>query len=363
MMKKSGFVNNFNCGANMLQIIFLSLVFLADASWAVGEAKSMIYGETGRLDRFDPYTVHESSGHRLSDLLFDGLVAPGPGGSYKPALAQNWDVRKGGTEVLVTLREGVRWHRSGGGTGPSYKVSPADVIATLRLIKNEKSELPNKDRFTIISSVKKIAQNKILFKFSRAVISPMRYLMFKILPHHLLGKEESLKRATAFVKQPVGTGPYKFIKYSDSGEVLLQANDEYFAGVPRIKRIIMKNYADQNIMSQSLMYGVLDLVTYVSPRSLDEVIGDKRLGVVPYDALSYSFIALNNQRKVLANKIVRQALSYAVNRQEMLDAFFYGKGRLISGPFAPTSWAYNMDVGQFSFDKKKGIRTSRVSWN
>ncbi len=165
-MKKSGFVNNFNCGANMLQIIFLSLAFLSEASLAVGKAKSMVYGETGRLDRFDPYTVHESSGHRLSDLLFDGLVAPGPGGSYKPALAQTWDVRKGGTEVLVTLREGVRWHRAGGGTGPSYKVSPADVIATLRLIKNEKSELPNKDRFTIISSAKKIGQNKILFKFN-----------------------------------------------------------------------------------------------------------------------------------------------------------------------------------------------------
>lgn len=333
-------------------VLTLSIVFPVAAN-AASKKDSMVYGETGRLDRFDPYTVHESSGHRISDLLFDGLVAPGPGGSYKPALAQSWDIRKGGTEVLVTLRDNVRWHRTGNGSGASYKVSPEDVIATLRVIKDEKSEFPNKERFAVIAGAKKLDSRKILFTFSRAAMDPMRYLMFKILPDHIVGKAGYLKRDSEFSKNPIGTGPYKFVSYSQSGEVLLAANDEYYEGVPKIKNIIMKNYADQNIMAQSLMYGALDLVTYVSPRSLDEVVGDKRLGVVPYDALSYSFIALNNQKGVLKNKTVRQALSYAVNRQEMLDAFFYGKGKIISGPYAPTSWAYNMDVKPFMFNKSK----------
>lgn len=318
---------------------------------ATTKKTTMVYGETGRLDRFDPYTVHEASGHRLADLLFDSLVSSGPGGSYEPALAQSWDVRSGGTQVMITLRPGVLWHRANNASGPSYTVTSDDVVTTLRLIKHEKSEIPNKGRFSVISSVKKIDQQKVLFTFSRAVIDPLRYLMFKVVPHHVLGQKEFLTRGDSFSTNPVGSGPYRYLEHNKTGEVVLISHDEYYGKAPNIKKIILKNYADQNIMAQSLMFGALDLVTYVSPRSLDEVVGDKRLKVLPYDALSYSFIAFNNQRAFLSKPNIRKALSLAVNRQEMLDAFFYGKGKLISGPFAPTSWAYNMDVKPMGFDK------------
>ena len=115
----------------------------------------------------------------------------------------------------------------------------------------------------------------------------------------------------------------------------------------------MKSYADQSVMAQSLMFNSLDLITYVSPRDLGEVVGDKKLGVVPYDALSFSFFAMNTSRGPLRDKRVRQAISYAVNRQEMLMAFFLGKGRLVSGPFPPTSWAYNLDVKPMAFDVER----------
>ena len=106
-------------------------------------------------------------------------------------------------------------------------------------------------------------------------------------------------------------------------------------------------------MAQSLMYESLDLITYVSPRDLGEILGDAKLSVLPYDALSFSFFAMNTQRGILKDKRVRQAISHAVNRPEMLDAFFQGKGRLISGPFPPTSWAYNLDVKPYGYDLKR----------
>jgi peptide/nickel transport system substrate-binding protein len=62
---------------------------------------------------------------------------------------------------------------------------------------------------------------------------------------------------------------------------------------------------------------------------------------------------MNNARGVLRDKRVRQAISQAINRQEMIDAFFQGKGRLISGPFPPSSWAYNLDVKPLSYDPER----------
>src|SRR5690606_18415532 len=140
---------------------------------------------------------------------------------------------------------------------------------------------------------------------SRAMIDPLKAALFKILPHHVLGAAPSLKRDSEFAKHPVGTGPYIFIKANNQGEVLLSAHKSHFKGTPGIERIVMKSYADQTIMAQSLMYNSLDLITYVSPRDLGEVVGDAKLNVLPYDALSFSFFGLNTDRGILRDKRVR----------------------------------------------------------
>lgn len=332
-------------------VLLMGTILVASSHSANGVSRSdsLVYGETGRLDRFDPYTIHEASGHRLSDLIFDGLVSPAPGGTYEPALAKSWDVRSAGTEVLVTIKEGITWHRDEKDSSARHVVDSDDVIATVRAIKNPSSDIPNRERFSVIKSVRKIGRDKVLFVFDRAMIDPLRFLMFKILPEHKLSQTAGLSLDSDFVKRPIGTGPYQFQKYSKTGEILLRRNEEYYGRKPKFKAVVMKSYADQNIMAQSLMFGALDMVTYVSPRSLDEVVGDKRLKTVPYDALSYSFIAFNHRRSILGKREVRQALSQAVNRAEMLEAFFMGRGKLVSGPFAPTSWAYNIDVENRAF--------------
>jgi peptide/nickel transport system substrate-binding protein len=304
----------------------------------------MVYGETTRIDSFDPYTVHETSGQRLADLLFDSLVEVQAGGEYTPSLATKWKVEQAGAAVTFTLREAVKWH------GSDKMLTADDVVTTVRLLSSPQSDIPNRERFNVIRSAEKIDDKTVTIHLTRALLDPLRAMLFKIVPAHVLGAAPALKRDGSFAKTPIGTGPYTFVKASPQGEVLLEANAGYFGGKPTIDRIVMKAYADQSIMAQSLMYESLDLITYVSPRDLGEILGDNKLSVLPYDALSFSFFAMNTQRGILKDKRVRQAISHAVNRPEMLDAFFQGKGRLISGPFPPTSWAYNLDVKPVGFD-------------
>lgn len=327
--------------------IVFSAAFIGLTASAV-EANQIVYGETTRLDSFDAYTVHEAPGQRLGDLIFDSLVEVGVGGEYVPSLALSWTVEDGGTALLFELRPEVRWHSDG-----SVKldtVKPEDIVTTVRLLMSAQSDIPNRERFSALKSAEKVTDTSVRVLFTRAMVDPLKATLFKILPHHLLGAAPSLKRDSEFAKNPVGTGPYSFVKANSQGEVLLSANKKYFKGAPGIDRVIMKSFADQSIMAQSLMYNSLDMITYVSPRDLGEVLGDAKLSVIPYDALSFSFFGLNTDRGILRDKRVRLALSLAVNRQEMMEAFFQGKGRLISGPLPPTSWAYNMDVKPLPFD-------------
>lgn len=324
---------------------------LSPPAWAgAASSANMTYGETTRLDTFDPYTAHEASGQRLADLLFDSLVDLGPSGAYVPALAKNWRIENGGMDVSFTLRDDVHWHAATG-TGPLLSVD--DVVATVRLLTAPQSEIPNRERFGVIKIAEKTGPNSVTLHLSRAMVDPLRVLMFKIMPAHVVGSALALKRDSEFAKHPIGTGPYAFTKATSLGEVMLTANPGYFRGKPAIAQIVMKAYADQNIMAQSLMFNSLDLITYVSPRDLGEIMGDNKLSLVPYDALSFSFFAMNTSRGLLKDKRVRQAISHAINREEMLQAFFQGKGRLISGPFPPTSWAYDLDVKGLGFDVAK----------
>lgn len=339
----------------MKQLLLVGSISLLSQTSVAASDGQLVYGETTRLDTFDPYTVHEGSGQRLSDLIFDSLVEVNPGGEYAASLAKSWTVENGGTQVTFTLRDDAVWHRAVGATGPAGDMmfGADDVVSTIRLIQAPGSAIPNKERFAVIKSAEKIDQHKVSIHLHRALVDPLRALMFKILPNHVVGAAPNLARDSDFAKNPIGTGPYQFVKANPQGEVLLTANARYFRGKPAIENIVMKAYADQSIMAQSLMFNSLDLVTYVSPRDLGEVMGDAKLSVVPYDALSFSFFGMNTQRGALKDKRVRQAISFAVNRQEMLEAFFQGKGRLISGPFPPTSWAYNMDVKPLPFDVAK----------
>jgi len=338
-------MRHFNSFTNL---VVLCLVFSTTALKATSNRKNgLVYGEAGRIDTFDPFTSHEASGQRLADLIFDGLVSIDSSGKYQPQLATSWKEATDHTSIDLVLRKGVLWH------GGKESFDADDVLTTVRLIKSSKSEIPNKERFEVIGSVKKISSHKVRIQFQRALLDPLRVLAFKILPDHVLGTSKALKRESVFAKNPIGTGPYIFVRANDHGEILLKAHSRYFGDKAKIKQIVLKTFSDQSVMAQSLMFNSLDLITYISPRDLPEVMGDRKLSVIPYDALSFTFFAMNTGRGILRDRRVRQAISYAVNRKEMLNAFFGGKGQLISGPFPPTSWAYNLNVKGIAYSPEK----------
>lgn len=315
-------------------------------------ADTLMYGETVRLDSIDPYTSHEAAAKRLSDLIFDSLVEVGSGGNYKPALAKEWSISDGGSAVSFVLRDDVFWQRNKDAT-ERVRFTSKDVATTIKLLQNKDSEIPNQERFQVIKSVEIKDPYHVRIILNRAMIDPLQALLFKILPAHALKDNVALKRQSDFALKPIGTGPYQIEKVNDQGEVLLTSYKEHFRDKPKIARILMKPFNDQTIMAQSLMFNALDLITYVSPRDFAEIAGDEKLSLMPYDALSFSFLALNNNRGPLKDKRFRQAIGYTINRDEMLKAFFGGKGTLISGPFPPTSWAYNLDVAPTRYDMAK----------
>jgi peptide/nickel transport system substrate-binding protein len=307
---------------------------------------SLAYGEFGRPSTIDPITNNEMTALRLVELMFNGLVSINARQEIVPDLAERWDVADGGRRYLFELRKDVTWH-------DGQPLTADDIVFTYQVIANPKTVSSMRLRYEFIEAVRKHDDHHVEVVLKRPVLNALGKLTFKIIPKHVLEGRDFLTRTDPFVQNPVGTGPYRLEKVTGDGEYHLVANDRYYKGRPHVDRITMRPFADQNIMTQALLFNALDMIVQVSPKDLPQIDGDRRFVLTPYNALSYSFFAYNLRNPVLADRRVRQAITYAIDREEMLSAFFGGRGTLISGPFAPGSWAYNLDVKPYAFDQKK----------
>ncbi|MFB0506210.1 MAG: ABC transporter substrate-binding protein [Thermodesulfobacteriota bacterium] len=314
---------------------------------------TMNYGEYGRAATLDPITSNDMISLRISELIFNGLVGIDEKQEIVPELAERVETSDDGLKYTFYLRQDVTWHPKEGEEPKPFTAE--DVIFTYNVMMHPKTITSLKVRFEFIESATKIDDYTVEFTLKRPILNALAKFSFKIIPKHGPENGEFLTREDPFVHKPIGTGPYMLRNITADHEVVLVANEDYFQGRPHINKLIAKPFADQNIMSQALMFNAIDMIVLVNPRDIPQIQGDKRFVLQPYNALSYSFFGYNMRNPLLADKRVRKAITHAVNRQEMLDSFFQGQGTIISGPYAPGSWAYNLDVQPLPYDPEKAM--------
>ena len=323
----------------------------ADRNDGFPDGGKLVYGEYGRPATLDPITTNDMVGLRLTELLFNGLVSFSPKNEVVPDLAAKWSVSPDNRVYTFTLRSDVKWQaKSGIG---DRTLTADDVVGTLDVIRHPRTLTPLKAPYELVADVRKLDPQTVEITLKRPIVNALGRLSFKVVPAFALKNPDFLSRDDPFVQSPVGTGPFQLGQVTDEGDVVMEANPLYFKGRPHLDRVVLKPFADKNVLTQALLFNSADMVVEVNSRDIAQIQGDKRFNLYPYNALSYTFFGHNYRNPHLAKKEVRQAITFATNRQEMLDSFYSGRGTLISGPFAPGSWAYNLDVKTVPFNQAR----------
>jgi peptide/nickel transport system substrate-binding protein len=342
-----------------MALFLISFIAVSMSSQVEAESKNdgrpdggtMNYGEYGRPATLDPITSNDMISLRITELVFNGLVGINEKQEIVPELAERWEISDGGRMYTFYLRKDVTWHSREGEEPKPFTAD--DVTFTHNIMTHPKTITSLKVRYEFIKSVTKVDDYTVQFKLKRPILNVLAKFSFKVIPAHGPSNPKYLTRRDPFVHRPIGTGPYMIKNITLDREVILVANENYFKGRPHVDKFIAKPFADQNILTQALMFNAIDMIVLVNPRVIPEIQGDKRFVLQPYNALSYSFFGYNIRNPLLADKRIRQAFTHAIKRQEMLDSFFNSQGTIISGPFAPGSWAYNLDVQPLSYDPEK----------
>ena len=147
-----------------------------------------------------------------------------------------------------------------------------------------------------------------------------------------------------FFLEPIGTGPYRWSSIDLNGNIVLDAFDSYHRGPPRIERVRRRRSSDKNTMINRLVQEVLDLIPETPFEDIARIRGSGVCRTLEYPSLKFAGLAFNLQNPFLRQLKARQALTMAVDRQELLSTYYQNQGTVIAGPYSPHSWGYDFEL-------------------
>ncbi len=320
-----------------------------------GDDKDYIYveGLVGNIQRLNPLLEHLNPADRdVNRLIFNGLVKFDQWGNPVADLAEAWNVNLNGDVFNVTLKEGILWH-------DGMPFTTEDIAFTIELLKNADIPTPE-DIAALWDEVEVVVYDELNMQFilPEPYIPFADYLAFGVLPAHVLeGRSVDEIINGDFNFSPIGTGPYKFADLITSSNditgIKLKQNEEYFGDSGAIKFINFLYFADHVSAFAAYQNGEILGISSISSDIFDETIADPDLNLYSAICPELRIVVFNLDRDsapYLTDPVLRQALYYGLNRDNMIGEVLGGQAVKATGPISPNSWAYYSNVEKYEFD-------------
>lgn len=274
--------------------------------------------------------------------LFETLVKVNDEGRMLPGLAKEWDVSEDGMTYTFHLREGVKFHN-----GEAFNA--AVVKWNLERAMSESTTNPHPEYFRVIAAMDTPDDNtlKVTLKDVDA--------LFLI---HMAEGDASMLPMEAYEaakSNPIGTGPFKFVKWVKGDRVEMERFDGYWnPELPYLDKVTFRFIPDANAQAAALKAGDIDVIGWISsPETARELADDKRYKVLAGASTSDVILSTNNKVKPFDNPKVRQAMAHAIDRQMIIELAMSGYGTAIGSHWSPAAPYYVDLTGTYPFDPDK----------
>jgi len=250
---------------------------------------------------------------------------------------------------IFKLREGVRFHNG-------EEMTADDVVFSWRRVMDPATKSPRQARFTdAIESPDKItALNKYTVKVElKAPFAP--FLDRTVEGSFSILSQKAVEAAGAnYAQRPVGTGPFKFVEWRTGDRAIVERNDNYWGQKANLDRIIFRPIPESNTRLIELESGGIDHLMGIPPAEVDRLKQEPRLQVQIEPAINIGYLAMHTQKEPFKDNVkLRQAIAYAIDRDEILQTIFYGLGLPAITPLNPSNWAHNPNVERYDFNPSR----------
>lgn len=308
---------------------------------------SLVEGTIGEASTLIPLLATDSSSHAVAGQIYNGLVKYDKNLNIVGDLAESFDISRDGLNITFHLRHGVRWH-------DGAPLTSRDVLYTYQVTIDPKTPTAYAEDFKQVKKITAPDSHTVRVTYDSPFAPALASWGMNILPAHLLEGKDITKSSLA--RKPVGTGPYRFKEWVSGQKIVLEANRDYFEGRPYIDRFIYRIIPDSSTMYMELKAGAIDLMT-LSPvqyaRQTTSQSFTSRFNKYRYPSSSYLYMGYNLRHPLFKDKRIRQAMTAAINKDELIQGVLFGMGQRAHGPIVPGRWAYNPAVKDIGYDPKR----------
>lgn len=324
---------------------FSATAFAEEPDPSISEGKTVIVGLQGDPASFNPTAMPDDWGYYVAENMFSRLTKLNWNGEAIPDLAESWEVSEDGLTVTFHLHQDAKW-------SDGEPVTSADVKWTFDKIVADQAYLSS--YLGSVESIEAVDDYTVVFHMTSpdaALFSNIAFLGSFIMPEHVYEGQDWMT-CEAATTSPVTSGPFSLEEYQQGVSVTLAANKEYYGGAPAYDKLIYQIIPDGNTAVQAYNNGELDILGIMAPASQIPALESAQDSVVVRNMnFGRYYFGFNVKSDALADVKVREAITLAVNREEIVEKAFGSSGQLAEGYYTPAvEWAYNADAKIPEFD-------------
>jgi len=360
----------------LLSIVLISLFCLALSCRTV-DKNYVTIASPEVFTTFDTLTTtaSDSAAERIRTLIFNTLVKKSESFDYVGELAKDIKVSEDGKTVTFTLQDNVKFHNGKDFTSADVKytfdemfkangykagaffdteieksAAPAgSPAANVNAAENANTEVKTK-RIPHIVSIETPDPKTVVFTVATPALRHQllsNLVAIPIIPEGSVAEQKD---------HPVGTGPFKFVSFDKSQNIVeFAANENYWEGAPHVKKLRVKTVQDANSLQAELQTGGVDIAPNPSnlpPDALKSLGSMPNLKVDQFDGSNIQYIVFNAQSAPLDKVKVRQAIGYAIDREKIISELLLGQAKVANSILPESSWAYTPGT-QYSYNPAK----------
>jgi len=313
------------------------------SSAAAGNPNGKItYGLGSDWQTLDPTFYTNVAEREIFYSIFDPLVDMDEKLEIKPRLAKSWDVQDGGKTIVFNLEPNVKFH-------DGTSCDAAAVKFNLERMLDPKTGSPQRTNIDAITAVEAVDATTVRLRLKQAFTPLLGSLTEG--PGFISSPMAVQKAGKDYGLRPVGTGPFTFVEWLKADQIRLKRNDAYWrAGLPKFADLVWKPIPDETVKMANFTAGTIDVIDNVPANDRKTIRGNPSYGTWDAPGTRWPMMRLNVVKAPFTNKLVRQAVSHAVNRDDIIKAVYFGEAVPALGPISPVYKSYyDPDVEKYGF--------------
>ncbi len=317
-------------------------------------------GWTENPDTLNPAYAFLQQSYVVFDLVYNALTTEAPDGKYAGGLAKDWSVASDELTWTLHMKDGIKWHN-----GEAFKAG--DIAWAINAVMQDPEGWSTESNYTNGFTEVTAPDDKTLQIVTEYPIANMDYrlsFLYAVYPPDFKDFKtgEELQNFNNF--NAVGTGPFKINVFDkDKGILILDANQDYFDGAPKIDQIIFQKFDNADAMIQALKVGDLDMINEVPATAFETVKSFPNVQAVTEEGRYFNELIINTvdenndpaptRNPALVDPAVRLALATAINKQDLVDVVLQGigsPGDTIVPPTLGGGFWHNPNIQEVQFD-------------